>query len=300
MTAHLSLSDLRAFRPQHDYFVGIDSDGTIFDSMEIKHKDSFIGNLIKHFGFAAITHHVHEVWNYVNIFSQTRGTNRFKALLLVIDYLQEIDAVKQVEISLPDLQYVREWVQKESAPSNINLQTAIAASSGVHRKELEKVLAWSNDVNQTIKEVVYNLPPMPGAFKSLKLLNGRADLIVISNTPLAALHREWQEHRIINTVSAISGQETGSKTEMLTAAAADKYPLDHILLIGDSPGDLHAAQYMNTLFFPIIPRQEAASWQLFLAEGIDRFFDGCFTGPFQDERIANFHTALSNSPPWQP
>ncbi len=299
MPDYLSLSDLQSFHPQHDYFVGIDSDGTIFDSMEVKHKDSFIGNLIKHFGLAAITHQVHEVWNYVNIFSHTRGTNRFKTLLITMDHLQELDTVKQAGIILPDLRYVREWVDKESAPSNLHLRQAITATSGARRKALESVFAWSADVNQTIKEVVYNLPPMPGALKSLQLLHGRADLIVISNTPLATLHREWQEHHLTSFVSAIGGQETGSKTAMLTAAVADKYSHDRILLIGDSPGDLSAARNVCALFFPIIPWQEGASWELFLSTGMNRFFRNRFTGLFQDERIADFNAALSSAPPWR-
>ena len=40
-------------KPTKEFFVGIDSDGCAFDSMEIKHKECFIPNFIKHFGLAA-------------------------------------------------------------------------------------------------------------------------------------------------------------------------------------------------------------------------------------------------------
>ena len=30
---------LREFTPTHDFFIGIDSDGCVFDSMEIKHQE---------------------------------------------------------------------------------------------------------------------------------------------------------------------------------------------------------------------------------------------------------------------
>ena len=69
-------------KPQKNFFIGIDSDGTVFDSMELKHKNCFIGSLIRVFDLAVITHEVHIVWNHVNIFSMTRGTNRFKAFIL--------------------------------------------------------------------------------------------------------------------------------------------------------------------------------------------------------------------------
>ena len=32
---------LRDFKPSREFFIGIDSDGCIFDSMEIKHKECF-------------------------------------------------------------------------------------------------------------------------------------------------------------------------------------------------------------------------------------------------------------------
>ena len=38
--------ELKAFRPKHDFFVGIDSDGCAFNSMEVKHNDGFSVSLI--------------------------------------------------------------------------------------------------------------------------------------------------------------------------------------------------------------------------------------------------------------
>ena len=46
---------LYAFNPQHPFFVGIDSDGCVFDSMEIKHKECFIPNIIKYWKLQAIS-----------------------------------------------------------------------------------------------------------------------------------------------------------------------------------------------------------------------------------------------------
>jgi hypothetical protein len=36
--------------PKYDFFVGIDSDGCAFDTMEIKHKECFTPNIINHWG----------------------------------------------------------------------------------------------------------------------------------------------------------------------------------------------------------------------------------------------------------
>jgi len=48
------IEQLKALEKKKDFFVGIDSDGCAFDSMEIKHKECFIPNIINSWecGFA--------------------------------------------------------------------------------------------------------------------------------------------------------------------------------------------------------------------------------------------------------
>jgi 2-hydroxy-3-keto-5-methylthiopentenyl-1-phosphate phosphatase len=121
--------------------------------------------------------------------------------------------------------------------------------------------------------------------------------MVISNTPLDALQRDWQENNIVSNILYIGGQETGNKTEMLTALST-KYPSGNILIIGDSPGDLKAAKNAQTLFFPVLPMKEEKSWKLFLNEGIERFFNHQFKGKFEDKCITDFHNVLQTEPSW--
>ena len=40
-------ADLKAFEPQHEFFVGIDSDGCAFNSMEVKDWRLFLDKFIK-------------------------------------------------------------------------------------------------------------------------------------------------------------------------------------------------------------------------------------------------------------
>ena len=49
----------------------------------------------------------------------------------------------------------------------------------------------------------------------------------------------------------IAGQEYGTKAEHLALAAKGKYADDHILMIGDAPGDFKAAKSNGVLYFPI-------------------------------------------------
>lgn len=290
---------LKAFSPSHAFFVGIDSDGCVFNSMEVKHNDCFSVNVVKHFGLSAVSRQVHEAWDFVNLYSQSRGCNRFKALVDVMDWLREMPKVVAAGVSVPSLPALRAWVKEESTLGNPTLATRIQASSGDARRELELVMAWSLGVNAFVKDIVKELPPFVGARRALVQLQGKADVLVVSATPAEALEREWAEHGIDAYVSLIAGQEMGSKTEHLTLAAKGKYDPHAVLMVGDAPGDLKAAQSVGALFFPINPGDEEASWAHLVEEGLPRFFGKTYAGAYEAALIAAFTARLPAVPPWK-
>ena len=290
---------LKNFQPKHNYFVGIDSDGCAFNSMEVKHNDCFSVNLIKHFGLPAVSRQVHQAWDFVNLYSQTRGCNRFKAILLVCDFLREMPKVRRAGVPVPDFPYLREWAETETKLGNPTLRNVIENATGAQREELSQVLEWSLAVNETISEIVHNLPPFPGVRETLQGLQGRADAIVVSATPNEALEREWAEHNIDQYVAVIAGQEMGSKTEHLTLTAKGNYPSNHILMIGDAPGDLKAARDVGALFFPVNPGYEEESWERLVEEGMDKFFNNKYVGAYEAELIEEFEALLPEVPPWK-
>ncbi len=294
----LSIKDLEKHVPIKKYFVGIDSDGTVFNSMELKHKDCFIGCLIRSFGLAAIAHEVHLVWNYVNIFSNTRGTNRFKALLLTFDYLNKMKRIKELKIYIPKLNPIKNWLSLNKILSNEALKQMISELPQSERAEIITVYNWSKEVNNSVKKTVFNLPPMEGALNGINFLKPYADIVVISNTPIRTLNREWSENNITSDVLYIGGQETGSKTEMLSAVAKNKYKDQNILIIGDAPGDLSAARNIDALFFPIFPKNEEKSWETFNEIGLEYFLNGTYYGKFQNQQIKKFQSILNIKPPW--
>src|SRR4026209_590928 len=93
---------LKDFMPSEEFFVGIDSDGCIFDSMEIKHKECFAPMFIKHFELQAVSKYAREVWEFVNLYSKTRGANRFPALSRSLGLLRERSQVIARKIHVPD------------------------------------------------------------------------------------------------------------------------------------------------------------------------------------------------------
>jgi phosphoglycolate phosphatase-like HAD superfamily hydrolase len=130
-------------------------------------------------------------------------------------------------------------------------------------------------------------------------LKGRADAIVVSQTPTEALVREWEENKIDGLVRLIAGQEHGTKKQHLKMAATGNYEPGHVLMIGDAPGDYDAARANNALFFPINPGHEEASWEQFYKEGVHKFIAGTFAGGYEAGLIAEFEKLLPSAPPWK-
>ncbi len=282
-------------KPKKEFFIGIDSDGCVFDTMEVKQKEFFIPNAVKQFGLFAISKYVRQTWEFVNLYSVTRGINRFPALVKVMDLLAERPEISEIGFKLPDMEPLREWISKETRLGNPAFKEYVKDHP---HPSLEPILKWTLAVNEDIANWLRNTPPFPYARKSIEKLSRVADSIVVSQTPYEALAREWEEHAINGFVRAIAGQELGTKTGHITMAAKGKYPDEKILMIGDAPGDYKAARENGALFFPVNPGLENRSWKLFYEEALDRFISGTYKGEYQDKLISEFHKLLPEKPSW--
>ncbi len=281
------------FTPRHEFLVGIDSDGCAFDTMELKHKECFIPNTVDYYGLQAVSKYARQTAEFVNLYSKSRGINRFPALIETLQWLQKRPEVKArgVDIFIPA--GLVKWLKEETKLGNPALEAAVEAAGD---PDLKQALAWSKAVNETIGRVVRCVPPFPYLRESLEKLSGKADMLVISATPNEALAREWNEHDLAKYVAGICGQETGTKKETLGAASG--YASGRALMIGDAPGDYKAATANGTLFFPINPGAEETSWRRFYEEGIERFLKGQFAGEYQEQLLKEFDSYLPEQPPW--
>jgi phosphoglycolate phosphatase-like HAD superfamily hydrolase len=282
------------FTKRHDFLVGIDSDGCAFDTMEVKHKECFIPNTINSYDLQGVSKYAREAAEFVNLYSKSRGINRFPALIETLEWLDRRPEVRGrgIRVSVPAS--LRNWVQTETKLANPALKAAVEKTGDA---DLRRALDWSLAVNETVERFVHGVPPFPFVSESLDKLHGRADLLVASATPGDALKREWSEHGIDRYVQAICGQEVGTKKEILAVAA--QYPAGRALMVGDAPGDYAAAKANHTLFYPINPGAEDASWRRFHEEAIDRFFAGTYAGAYQDALLAEFDRYLPERPPWK-
>jgi phosphoglycolate phosphatase-like HAD superfamily hydrolase len=279
--------------PKHDYLVGIDSDGCAFDTMELKQKECFIPNTIYYLGLQGVSKYAREAAEFVNLYSRSRGANRFPALVEALEWTARRPEVRArgVQVKIP--QSLRDWIKRERKLSNETLEKTVAETGD---PDLKLVLEWSKAVNARIEQVVKGVPPFPYVRESLIKLQEHADILVVSATPYEALQREWAEHDLDKYVIAICGQEVGTKSEHLRVAA--KYSPGHALMVGDAMGDYKAAKDNQALFFPINPGAEEASWKRFYEEGIDRFLSGAFAGEYQERLLAEFEKYLPAQPPW--
>lgn len=293
---HHNQDKLRKFQPQHSFFIGLDSDGCVFDTMEIKQKECFCPVNIRVWGLQPIAKYVRETVEFVNLYSKWRGMNRFPALLKVFDYLAQRPEVRSRGFKVPELAGLREWVNSGTPLGNASLAAA-AAKTG--NPDLIKALEWSNAINEAIAALVSGIPPFPYVRESMEKMSQKADVICVSQTPAEAIEREWAENDLSKYAAIIAGQEDGTKQDQLKLTAVGKYPANHILMVGDAEGDLAAAQANGVLFYPINPGHEEASWKRFYEEALDRFFAEKYEGEYEAALIREFRGYLPETPPWQ-
>jgi phosphoglycolate phosphatase-like HAD superfamily hydrolase len=288
---------LAELEPRHEFFVGIDSDGCAFDTMEIKHKECFCPNIIRHWGLQPVSKYAREAAEFVNLYSKWRGINRWPALVMVFDLLRERAEVQARSVEPPQAPRIRAFITDDGFPkSNDGLKAYMAEHPD---PELDTAWAWTTGVNATVADMVHDVPPFPYVRESLQFLADKADMIVVSATPVEALTREWEEHDIAQYVRAIAGQEQGKKALHLELAAKGRYAPDRILMIGDAPGDMKAAWANDALFYPVNPGHEEASWQRFYEEAAHRFLAGEYAGAYEEGLIAEFEAILPEVPPWK-
>ena len=289
-------AELIHLEPEHEFMIAIDSDGCAFDTMEIKHKQCFIPNIIRCWDLQPVAEYVREAAEFVNLYSRWRGINRFPAVVMVFDLLEEWPEVQQRQPVIPRVDTLRQWIQNETKLSNATLERQVAATGD---ETLARALAWSEAVNRSVEETVHGVPPFPYVRESLEKISQWADIIICSATPLEALKREWEEHDLSRFARVIAGQEMGSKREHIQLAAQGRYARDNVMMVGDALGDLEAARANEARFYPINPGGEERSWERFLHETADRFRKDSYQGDYEDRLLAEFESMLPSILPWK-
>ncbi|MGV9188754.1 HAD family hydrolase [Arcanobacterium canis] len=286
---------LAQFTPQRDFFIGIDSDGCAIDQMTIKHYECFAPAYIKAFDLQPISTIARETALFVNLFSQTRGINRWASIDRFFDLLKKRPEVIESGIQLPVGEDLKQFLSSGMPLSESGITTWLAQHPSA---EIEQCIKWGKIVNELVAWMVHNTQPFPGVRNALEAMCENADTMVVSAASLDMLHHEWDEHDLAKYVQVIAGQEWGTKSQHIDLFAKGRYRDDHILLIGDAPGDGKTAAEQGILWYPILPGDEARSWERFTREALPRFFAEEYAGEYQLSLIEEYSSLLPSTVPW--
>ena len=274
---------LQAFAKQKDYLICVDSDGCAMDTMDIKHFRCFGPCMVEEWGLEEWAEPILNRWNTINLYSGTRGINRFKGLAMA---LTEIDKVYRPIEGVAEL---TAWAEHAPELSNQAIAEAAKTAKG---PALAKALAWSKKVNATIDALPESdKKPFPGVAEALAAAHKRADVAIVSSANREAVEEEWTRCGLLPSVDVLCCQDSGSKAACIAQLKAKGYNPAHILMVGDAPGDQAAAGKNGVLFYPILARHEADSWAEFTAKALPALLSGSY-GPYGQEMAKRFEKNL--------
>lgn len=286
------------WKPTKEYLVCVDSDGCVFDNMELKHKECFCPATVNVWGLQSVSRYARESAEFVNLYSKTRGTNRFPAVIRTLELLgQRKEAIERGYVC-PDLTPLKKWTEETNSLSAVGIKEYAEAHGGDMDPVLATAARWSAEVDENIERIVHGVAPLPGVKEAFAQIAEFADIVIVSATPHEALIREWGSQGLLEHISVVAGQELGSKKVCIQKAMTGKYDPGKVLMVGDAPGDHAAANANGVLFYPIIPGQEVESWKLLRSEAVEKFHDGTYAGAYMESRIEAFDSVLKEDPDW--
>ncbi len=273
------------FEKKHDYLVCIDSDGCAMDTMDIKHIRCFGPCMVDEWQLDAWRQPILDRWNVINLYSMTRGINRFKALAVSLKEINEhytkIEGVDELV----------EWAENAKELSNGAIEKLLQEKDC---PVLAKALAWSKAVNASINLLPEEEKiPFKGVNAGIAAAHKVADIAIVSSANLDAVLEEWEKHHLLEHTDIVCSQNAGSKSFCIAELLKKGYANDHVLMLGDAPGDRDAALKNNVLYYPILVRHEFESWTAFKDEALAKFLEGTFAGDYQAELLDTFVKNLS-------
>lgn len=258
------------FVRKHEYLVCVDSDGCAMDTMDCKHIHCFGPRMVEEWGLEAWKDSILERWNVINLYSMTRGINRFKGLDMMLT------EVNEKYTSIAGLSDLTAWVNSGAAPSNDALESAIVKTGS---EILKKALSWSRAVNASIVALPEELKkPFPGAKEGLAAAAEFADVAIVSSANRDAVVEEWTKFQLLGHVDIMLAQDMGSKAHCIEEMLKFGYDRDKVLMVGDAPGDHDAALTNGVHYYPILVRREGESWAELRQTGLSKLRNGEYGG----------------------
>lgn len=264
------------------FLICIDSDGCAIDSMTIKHEKAFGPALVEIWEVPADKkEEVLKKWDDINLYTMTRGINRFQGLVTILSMYPEYTEEKQ-------LHKLKTWVETTQALSPDSLKKE-SDQSGL--EIMAKALAWSDRVNEMISQLPL-AKPFVGVKETMELIKSKADIAVVSSANKAAIEEEWKTSGLYDLVDYFFSQDDGTKSECIKKLLASGYEHEKAIMIGDAAGDYKAATSNQVWFYPILASKESASWFEFNKNYLSVFLSGGFDKEVQNDLLTKMNDNL--------
>ena len=279
-----------------NFFIGLDSDGCVLDTMASKQHLFLQPLFVKAFDLAPVAEVYQACADFVSLYSQTRGISRLRAILLTLTHFNRHPGRVAAGFPIIDTADLEAFAASGLPLSNAALKTWLVEHPSTL---LERLLAWSEAVNAAILQSGVVFPVYEGARQALMGMKGRSTAGVVSQSPEQVLAQDWGAHGLLDYVAHVAGAEVGDKVAQLRTLTDGRFPRDHVLMVGDAPGDWQAAHSFGCRFFPIVPGAEEASWARFNGGIYEAFITGQWSREAEAAEIARFESALPVAPPWE-
>ena len=277
------MSVFDSFERKHDFLVCVDSDGCVMDTMNCKHFNCFGPCMVTEWGLEEWKDAILDRWNVINLFSRTRGINRFKGLAMA---LGEIDKIYK---PIPGVAALQHWADTAPALSNDGVIKAAEEATDEEAKAIfQKALSWSKAVNASIVKLPEELKvPYDGAEEGLAAAHSFADVAMVSSANRDAVEEEWGKFGLLDHTDIVLAQDVGSKAACIAAMLKFGYDPNKVLMVGDAPGDCDAAEKNGVHYYPILVNNEKASWEEAVAVAFGKLQEGSYA-PYGAEKKQQF------------
>lgn len=269
-----------------NFLICIDSDGCAVDSMEIKHRRCFGPCMIETWHLEKWQDEILNRWNEINLYTKTRGINRFLGLELMLTEIN--DSYTRID----GLEEYQKWCKETKNYSNAAVREQFELS---RQPIFEKVLSWSSAVNCNVETICSEIRPFDGVKDALAQMKQNADVAVVSSANPRAVNDEWTRFGLIEYTDFVMAQDAGTKSACIRRMIDSGYEPQRILMIGDAPGDEKAAKDNGVLYYPILAGYENESWALLRSEALEKFFSNKYSEDYQNGLITKFHDNLGYS-----
>lgn len=268
------------FVKRKEYLICVDSDGCAMDTMNSKHIKCFGPCMVKEWGLEKWSESILERWNEINLYTMTRGINRFQGLLKALLEINEQYA------AIEDISALKEWVDNTFELSNRSLEKEIERTGS---NSLKKALRWSEAVNTSIQLMdEEDKQPFAGVKEALSYAHRFVDIAIVSSANPQAVMEEWDVHGLLEHTDIVLAQDAGSKAYCIGELMKKGYDKGKVLMVGDAPGDYKAAKSNGVFYYPILVRHETTSWREFKETAIPRLLEGSYGDGYQQEMADAF------------